>query len=162
MAATHACWYYAYPIGQLIQRFKYHKDFVAGEFLAQLAAERLQPQCHTPEVLVPIPLHWRRQWRRGYNQAQLVAAVFSRQWHIPLAMSLLRKPRPSSAQQELKRHWRLKNLRQSFYAHAQVQGLHIGLVDDVITTGATLEAATQTLLNAGAKKVTAYALARTP
>lgn len=161
-ASADACWYYAYPVAQLIQRFKYQRDMAAGRTLAELAAVQLQPRHERPDLLVPLPLHWRRQFSRGYNQAQLIAAILGHHWEIPVSTSILRKTTRTGSQQQLKRDERLKNLSRSFHASAKVSGLHIGLVDDVITTGATLEAASQTLLNAGAAKVSAYALARTP
>ncbi|WP_323845771.1 ComF family protein [Microbulbifer magnicolonia] len=161
-ASASAAWHYAFPIGQLVQRFKYHRDLTAGHSLARLAALHIEPQAERPDLLVPVPLHWRRYWRRGYNQAQLIAAEFAHQWQIPVANRLLRKRRASETQQQLKRAQRLRNLQRSFAVHGTVDGLHIGLVDDVITTGATLEAAARALLDAGARRISAFALARTP
>ena len=157
-----AAWHYAFPVGQLIQRFKYRGDLVAGHGLAQLAAERLQPRGNRPDLLVPVPLHWRRYWRRGFNQAQVIAAEFGRQWRIPVAPRLLRKCSTGSTQQQLRRAQRLRNLAGSFTARQAPGPIHIGLVDDVITTGATLDAAARALLDAGAWRISAYALARTP
>jgi len=179
VTATHACWFYAYPVAQLIQRFKYQRDLAAGRTLAELAAARLNPeslrptlhhnQHHNqhpnqhPDLLIPVPMHWRKQlFERGYNQAQLIADILARQWQIPVDNRALRKITRTGSQQELKRAQRLKNLVESFSAHPRVRGLHIGLVDDVITTGATAEAAAGSLRAAGATSVTVYALARVP
>ena len=176
---SRACWYYAYPVAQLIQRFKYQRDLAAGRTLAELAAARLNPeslrptlhhnQHHNqhpnqhPDLLIPVPMHWRKQlFERGYNQAQLIADILARQWQIPVDNRALRKITRTGSQQELKRAQRLKNLVESFSAHPRVRGLHIGLVDDVITTGATAEAAAGSLRAAGATSVTVYALARVP
>jgi ComF family protein len=161
-AGARAAWHYAFPVGQLIQRFKYRRDLAAGHSLALLAAEYLKPVDDLPDLLLPVPLHWRRYWSRRYNQAQLIATEFGRQWDIPAPARLLRKRSATNTQQQLKRQQRLRNLRESFTASRKVAGLHIGLVDDVITTGATLEAAAQTLLAAGAARVSAFALARVP
>ncbi|MCK7596631.1 ComF family protein [Microbulbifer sp. CAU 1566] len=165
-ACSHACWYYAYPVAQLIQRFKYQRDFTAGRTLAELAAFQLAPQIkdeQRPDLLVPVPMHWRKQlFERGYNQAQLIADILGKHWHIPLDNRALRKITATDSQQKLRRTQRRKNLTHSFVAHPRVRGLHIGLVDDVITTGATQEAAAQSLLDAGATRVSSYALARTP
>ncbi|WOX04273.1 ComF family protein [Microbulbifer pacificus] len=162
---SYACWSYAYPVAQLIQRLKYQRDFAAGRTLAELAAEQIGQKLHSaapPDLLVPIPLHWRRQLTRGYNQAQLIADILGKHWQVPVDNHALRKVTRTDSQQQLRRNERLKNLAHSFAASSRVQGLHIGLVDDVITTGATLEAATQSLLDSGASRVSAYALARTP
>ncbi|MFV8780980.1 ComF family protein [Microbulbifer sp. SA54] len=161
----HACWLYAYPIAQLIQRFKYRADLTAGRTLAEVAAQQLLPPVaddQRPDVLVPMPLHWRRQLVRGYNQAQLIADIWGRHWQLPVKARMLRKTAFTGSQQQLKRSERLKNLSRSFRASADVKDLHIGLVDDVVTTGATVEAASATLLAAGARLVSTYALARTP
>lgn len=162
VARASACWLYAYPVAQLVQRFKYRNDLAAGRTLAEVAAEHCHPRSLRPDVLVPVPLHWRRQLVRGYNQAQLIAEVFSHRWRIPVDSRLLRKTSHTGRQQQLKRSERQSNLMRSFTASIRVKGLHIGLVDDVVTTGATLEAATQSLLASGARLVTTYALARTP
>ncbi|WP_226664547.1 ComF family protein [Microbulbifer aggregans] len=164
-SSCHACWYYAYPVAQLIQRFKYRADLTAGRTLAEVAAQQLAPAVsrdNRPDLLVPMPLHWRRQLARGYNQAQLIADIWGRRWQIPVNNRLLRKAVFTGSQQQLKREERLKNLSRSFAASNAVKGRHIGLVDDVITTGASLEAASATLLTAGARLVSTYALARTP
>ncbi|MCW8126140.1 ComF family protein [Microbulbifer halophilus] len=161
-AGARAAWHYAFPVGQLIQRFKYRGDLAAGHSLAQLAANRLAPRTK-PDLLVPIPLHWRKfLFGRGFNQAHQIAEEFGRRWGIPVHPRLLRKVTAGETQQQLKRARRLHNLSRSFAIRGDVDGLHIGLVDDVITTGATLEAASRVLLQAGAEKVSACALARVP
>ncbi|WP_444920844.1 ComF family protein [Microbulbifer sp. CnH-101-G] len=157
-----AAWQYAYPVNQLIQRFKYQRDLAAGHSLAQLAATVITPCSDPPNLLVPIPLHWRRYWQRGYNQAQLIAAELGRRWQLPVRPRLLRKTGATRTQSQLRRQQRLRNLLQSFALRESVEGMHIGLVDDVLTTGATLEAAAQRLKEAGARKVSAFVLARTP
>ncbi|AMX01463.1 ComF family protein [Microbulbifer thermotolerans] len=157
-----AAWLYAFPIGQLVQRFKYRGDLAAGHSLAQLAAGPLRPTDKAPDLLAPIPLHWRRYWQRGFNQSQLIAAELGRQWHLPVHARLLRRVVAREAQLRLKRSQRLRNPEHSFAVCSPVEGRHIGLVDDVITTGATLEAAARALIAAGAAWVSAYALARTP
>ncbi|GAB2512828.1 ComF family protein [Microbulbifer agarilyticus] len=165
-ASSVACWSYAYPVAQLVQRFKYQRDFAAGRTLAELAAQELLPQVQQAppmDLLVPVPMHWRKQlFGRGYNQAQLIANIFGDYWRIPVAGSALRKIAASDSQQTLSRARRRKNLAHSFAAGPQVKSLNVGLVDDVITTGATQEAAAQSLLAAGASRVSVYSLARTP
>ncbi|WP_066960716.1 ComF family protein [Microbulbifer sp. Q7] len=163
---SYACWVYAYPVAQLVQGFKYRRDFAAGRTLAELTAAELLPYLDSdqrPDLLVPVPMHWRKQlFERGYNQAQLIADILGNHWQIPVDARALRKVAPTDSQQALNRAQRRRNLANSFQAQPRVAGRHIGLVDDVITTGATQEAAAQSLLEAGAAQVTSFALARTP
>lgn len=160
-SGVQAAWHYAYPVNQLIQRFKYCGDLTSGHSLAQMAAQIMDVD-QRPDLLSPIPLHWRRYWQRGYNQAQLVAEELGRQWQLPVRPRLLRKVSATQTQSQLNRSQRLRNLLDSFALRGCVEGLHIGLVDDVLTTGATLEAAAQKLLQEGAARVSAFVLARTP
>ncbi|WP_237068544.1 ComF family protein [Microbulbifer guangxiensis] len=162
MAASRCAWLYGFPVSPLIQRFKYEGDLGAGHALASLAAESLAGMAESLDLLVPMPLHWRRFWQRGFNQAQLLAETFSRAWQLPTLPRTLRKCRASDRQQSLQRRQRLRNLSGSFLVRGDVAGQRIGLVDDVITTGATMETAANALLAAGASRVVALALARTP
>ncbi|MCO1334702.1 ComF family protein [Microbulbifer sp. OS29] len=161
-AKVSAAWQYAYPVNHLIQRFKYHRDLAAGHSLAQLAAQQLGAPQQIPDLLAPVPLHWLRYWQRGYNQAQLIASAMGQHWQLPVEPRLLRKTSRTKTQSQLRRAQRLNNLLDSFTVRREIRGLHIGLVDDVLTTGATLEAVTHKLLEAGAKQVSAFILARTP
>lgn len=161
-AAAHCAWHYGFPVNQLIQRFKYEGDLAAGHSLASLAAETLAHMAGSLDLLIPVPLHWRRYWQRGFNQAQLVADTIGKAWHLPVLPRGLRKCRSSDHQQSLDRRQRLRNLTDSFAVCRDVRECRVGLVDDVITTGATVEAAASALLAAGASQVIAVALARTP
>lgn len=162
IGAARCAWHYAWPVAQLVRRFKHHGDLAAGHSLSLLAAGQLRPAAPPPDLLVPVPLHWRRYWQRGFNQAELVAEVFGRAWQLPVARRLLQRVKAGASQQGLDRRQRLGNLRDTFRVRGEVQGRRIGLVDDVITTGATLDAAAAALLEAGALSISAYALARTP
>ncbi|KUJ82811.1 ComF family protein [Microbulbifer flavimaris] len=160
--ATRCAWHYGFPVSQLIQHFKYEGDLAAGHSLATLAAETLADMAGSLDLLIPIPLHWRRYWQRGFNQAQLVAETLGNAWQLPVLTRGLRKCHASERQQSLDKKQRLRNLSGSFAVRAAVEGRRVGLVDDVITTGATMEAAAGALLEAGAAQISAIALARTP
>ncbi|WP_237059331.1 ComF family protein [Microbulbifer sediminum] len=159
--AAHCAWHYAYPVAQLVRRLKDHGDMAAAHSLTLLAAERLRPDV-PPDILVPVPLHWRRYWQRGFNQAQVIAARLGHHWQLPVDTGALRRLRSGPSQQQLNRSQRLRNLEGCFAAHRRVEGLRIGLVDDVMTTGATLEAAARSLRQAGALSICTFAMARTP
>lgn len=117
------------------------------------------------ELIVPVPLNWRRLWQRKYNQAALLAYTLARETGLPCAPEALKRARATKPQMRLSRAERLKNVRGAFRvasAHLpRVEGKHILLVDDVLTTGATAGACALALMDAGAKQVDVLALART-
>jgi ComF family protein len=112
-----------------------------------------------PALLVPIPLSPRRLRRRGYNQAERVAAALSRRAGLPLARDRLRRVRDTPTQTALPPEARQANVAEAFHA-AGVAGARVVLVDDVFTTGATLAEAARSLAQAGAKAVEAVTFAR--
>ncbi|OPZ58076.1 MAG: DNA utilization protein GntX [Deltaproteobacteria bacterium ADurb.Bin510] len=106
-----------------------------------------------------MPLYWTRQLGRGYNQAALLARELGRLHSIPCA-GLLRRSRPTRPQVGLRRDPRKLNLRGAFEALPETAGLRVLLVDDVITTGTTLNSAAAALKRAGAAEVHCLAVAR--
>src|SRR5437763_584337 len=115
------------------------------------------------DQVIPVPLHWRRHLARGYNQAERIARPLAALLELPFSTALSRG-RATPPQSLLGRTQRLANLRRAFRVPRprEVRGLHLLLVDDVATTGATLDAAAETLKRAGAAAVTALVAARTP
>ena len=114
-------------------------------------------------VLVPIPTRWRRQVSRGFDHTWLLAqAIRSRHAEQMIVRSWLRNRRYRPPQHELGRRKRLIAVEDRFRAHPKVAGHHITLVDDVMTTGATVRGAANTLMRAGARSVDVWCLARTP
>jgi ComF family protein len=122
--------------------------------LGALAPLRTSP----PSLVVPVPLHPRRAELRGYNQAALLARPVARALGARFAVAL-RRERDTLAQATLDRELRLRNMRGAFSAVTRVEGESVLLVDDVRTTGATLEACSAALLGAGAKDVRTLVLA---
>ena len=113
-----------------------------------------------PELVVPIPLHPRRLRERGFNPAALLARNLSRAWGVPWNPVALRRLRDTPSQTTLDRDARQANVRDAFQAHGK-QPAHVCVLDDVVTTGATLEAAARALHAAGSTRVTAVCAART-
>ncbi len=115
---------------------------------------------------MPVPLHWRRQWQRGFNQAELLAReLWARNGSIRRAQvdaSLLQRNRPTAPQSGMDAVERAGNLRGAFTARGACDNLRVALVDDVLTTGATATAAAWALREAGATSVELWCLARTP
>lgn len=162
MTETHAVFVYGFPLDRLVPRLKFHNDLAAGRLLSELMAEALSV-LPKPAALVPVPLHDSRLSRRGYDQALELAAPLARRLQIPLLADALVRTRATSPQSELDAVARQRNLRRAFGIRANSRlPDHVVLVDDVMTTGATLEAAAKTLLRAGVSRVDAWVCARVP
>ena len=160
--AVHAACLYAAPIDRLLPRFKFHEDLAAGRLLAQVMVEACAP-LPRPEVLVPVPLHRARLRRRGYDQALELARPLGRALGVPLRHDLLRRVRATAPQSERDAAARQRNVRGAFaVAMAGAVPRHVALVDDVMTTGATLHAAAKALRRAGVERVDAWVCARVP
>lgn len=163
-----APWRYAFPIDSLVTRFKHQAQWPLGRLLGELLAQHLlhafDEGLARPDLLLPVPLADRRQRRRGFNQAALLARWLGEQLHLPLQHDWLRRTSDTQAQQELDAAARKRNLRRAFAIspESRVSGLHLALVDDVLTTGATAESLARLLKRAGAARVDVYCLARTP
>lgn len=145
---------------KLIGRFKYSDQLhllpTLAPWLAR-AARDLLPGC---DVIVPVPLHRFRLWRRRYNQAALLAQALAGNSGIHLDVQLLQRVKATRPQVGMSRAEREKNVKQAFATTRQLAGETVLLVDDVWTTGATLEACTTALLKAGASAVRIATLAR--
>jgi len=161
-------WRFAFPVDTLITRFKHQARWPFGRLLGERLALHLQhafaeglPQ---PDLLVPVPLARRRLRQRGFNQAQMLARWLAAALKLPVDEHLLERIVDTPPQQQLDAATRRRNLRQAFRVApaANIEGRHLALVDDVLTTGATAEALAQLLKRAGAARVDVYCLARTP
>ncbi|SFP05576.1 ComF family protein [Pseudomonas borbori] len=163
-----APWRYAFPVDSLITRFKHQAKWPLGRLLGGLLSQHLlhafDEGLARPDLLLPVPLAERRQRQRGFNQAALLAQWLSEQLQLPLQQHWLQRIIDTPAQQQLDAATRKRNLRRAFALAptSRVGGLHLALVDDVLTTGATAESLARLLKKAGAARVDIYCLARTP
>lgn len=133
-----------------------------GPALGERLAPRLADLRDEIDVIVPVPLHRWRRWRRGYNQAALIAAGAARCLGRPMARRALVRRRATGSQTGRARRERMANVRGAFEAgRIRPMGRRILLIDDVVTTGATLRECARTLKAAGARTVHACAAART-
>lgn len=154
-----AAFVYGAPVDGLLRRFKFHQDLAAGRLLAELMRPAMAA-LPAPQALVPVPLHLARLRRRGYDQALELARPLAAALHFPLCLGLHRT-RATLPQSELDAPARRRNLKSAFLATGPLPA-HVALVDDVMTTGATLHAAAITLRRAGVQQVDAWVCARVP
>ncbi|UUQ62851.1 ComF family protein [Pseudomonas fuscovaginae UPB0736] len=163
-----APWTYHFPVDSLITRFKHQSQWPLGRLLGELLAlalrERFDHGLPRPDLLLPVPMAVKRQRQRGYNQAAMLMNWLGKCLQISGDEHRLLRIQDTVAQQELDARARRRNLQNAFALApgASVEGLHLALVDDVLTTGATAESLARLLLRAGARRVDVYCLARTP
>jgi ComF family protein len=151
---------YAYPVDKLVQRFKFEGDLAVGRLLGELLAEFLAAGSEKPDCIVPVPLHPARLKERGFNQAVELARPLSKRLKVKMRLDLCQRVRATEVQSKLDASERRKNLKGAFVVTGGVQGLHVALLDDVITTGTTVETLTRELKEAGAARVTVWSAAR--
>ena len=162
LAACHAAFLYAMPLDRLLPRLKFHDDLAVAHVLSALMVEAFT-DLPRPDAVVPVPLHHARLRRRGYDQALELARPLARSLGLPFRRDLLRRVRQTGAQSRLDKRHRRRNLAGAFVAEAlQALPRHVVLVDDVMTTGATLHAAAAALHLAGVERVDAWVCARVP
>jgi len=163
LAAVHAAFVYARPLDRLLPRLKFHGDLAAGRLLAQLLGDACA-HWPRPGALVPVALHRARLRQRGYDQALELARPLARRFELPLRPQLLVRSRATAAQSvQADAAARRRNLRDAFVVPTDTPlPAHVALVDDVMTTGATLHAAAHALRRAGVARVDAWVCARVP
>ena len=161
---TAAC-AYADPADLLVTGLKFRRERHAARVMAALmvgrAGARLPAFRAGEACLVPVPLHPLRRWRRGHDQAALLARQLAAFTGLPLAPGLVRRVRATAPQAGLGRRARKRNPAGAFRARPAVRDRHLVLVDDVATTGATLAAVARAARRAGARRVDAWVFART-
>lgn len=152
------------PIRDAIHALKYRGGREVARTLGARMAQAWQTAPLESDLLVPVPLYPDREVRRGYNQAALLATALGQQLHLPVAPRALQRLRNTPSQTRLNRQARRENVSGAFAATPGVQlaGRHVTVVDDVATTGATLDACAIALLSQGARAVSAFTLARAP
>jgi ComF family protein len=144
-----------------LHTLKYRRNVPLSETLAQLMNEHWPIALPADAVLMPVPLSLERRQERGFNQAELLTRQLAWQRRMPLLPQAIKRARHTPSQVGLSRAQRLENVSEAFVADPSlVKGLTVIVVDDVCTTGATLGACAQALMQAGAAQVWAYTLAR--
>jgi ComF family protein len=153
-----------HPLRQVVQRFKYGRKVSLGKSLGRLLADGCREflnECRV-DTIIPVPLHSTRLRWRGFNQSVLLARQVSYAYSLPMDPFVLVRDKPTLAQTQLSEEERRRNVRDAFSVHsaASVNGKIILLVDDVYTSGATVNECSRVLLRAHAKEVYVLTLAR--
>ena len=152
---------YAAPMTQLIGGLKHGNGLLQARILATLVTPALA-HAAAPDMIVPVPLTYRRRVRRGYNQAALLAARIGRNLGIPVDYRSVRRVLHTAPQQSLDAAARRRNVRGAYRASTELAGCDVAIIDDVMTTGATFIEVATTILDAGAATVRVWAIAHTP
>ena len=156
-----APWLYAEPLNHLILQLKRARKLAAGRLLGQLLADQV-PSHDLPELILPIPSHPKKLKKNGFNHSGEIARSLSQELNLPWAAHLLKKTKDTPGQHGLTRRQRQANLRRCFALSETPKARSVVLLDDVVTTGATVREAALTLKQAEIKEVRVWALARTP
>ncbi len=158
---------YQAPLNRLVWRFKFNGDLAVGRVLANLLAQHLgELGNEMPDLIVPVPLHWRRKLARGFNQSGELAIIVGKLLDIPVRNDLLTRVTHTSPQRGLDRDQRRRNVKHAFApktirAQRQIKDRSIAIVDDVVTTASTADAVARSLMHNGAAQVQVWAVART-
>lgn len=156
---------YNSPLADWIHRFKFQNQPYLDEALARLlllAVKNAQReyQLPRPQVILPVPLFWQRQWQRGYNQAECLATHLARWLDIPMDKHALTRIKATLSQRQLSATARAKNVKNAFRYQVLTPYHSVAVIDDVITTGSTLNAICTQLRKQGVQHIQVWALAR--
>lgn len=151
---------YSFPVDALLHSLKYGSNLALAPVLASLLTARVEAE-DMPDCIMPMPLHPAKLRERGFNQALEIGRHVSERLHIPLLPAACRRIRDTPSQTGLPWKARGKNVRNAFSCETDLAGRRIAMLDDVMTTGATLNELAKVLRQGGAASVSAWVVART-
>lgn len=148
-------WVHRSPVSDAVYQLKYQNKRIYGKTFAEEMAKEYGDFLKKQKVdlLIPIPLHRFRRWKRGYNQAEILAEELGKRTGIPVAKRLLIRSKRTTPQKELDNRLRRKNIDHAFQVKNQIMTKKVVLIDDIYTTGSTIDEAARTLKRAGVQEV---------
>ena len=150
---------YEFPVDAAIKALKFRRKLYYAPAFAELLCEACALLPNDIDAVIPVPLHWRRRWFRGFNQAHEIGRPVARHLDLPLVSGVVRR-RATLSQSGLNAHERARNLRKAFDIRKPILHGHVLIIDDVITTGSTVRQLCYALRAAGADKASVLAVAR--
>lgn len=157
---------YTMPVAHWLKQFKFHKKGLYARILCEIFVEQLRQKINEypekkPQLLLPVPLHWKRLVGRGFNQTQIIAQHISQQLQIPIIKNhLVKRLKSTFPQSSLNQHNRRQNLKNAFSLKNPLKFQHIAIVDDIMTTGNTANELAKILKKNGVARVSVWILAR--
>ncbi|MBA3696058.1 MAG: ComF family protein [Methylotenera sp.] len=161
--ATTALFTYDFPLDRLLQQYKYRESLQLANTFAMMLHQKLSPQKNSSiiDLIIPMPMHAKRLQERGFNQAIEIAKLIAKFINLPLDYNACQRVKITPPQASLPLKERSKNIRGVFQCNKDVWSLNVAIVDDVMTTGASLDELAKTLKQAGAAHVECWVIART-
>jgi ComF family protein len=150
---------YAEPLKTLITDFKFYHGYDLLDYLTEIFILRLPEEAKKTQCLIPVPLHRKKHAQRGYHQTQMLAKSLSKKLSIPYQLQYCKKIQVTAPQSQLKRDARLKNLKNAF-SFQKPPYQRITLVDDIITTGSTIQTIAQGFQSLGVEQIDVWCLAK--
>ena len=157
--ATHSVFLYDFPIDSMMVRYKYGNMLSLYSFFGQMLSEKVASE--TVDLIIPMPMHPARIKERGFNQAHEIAKVLSKKCKEKLDFKSAKRHKLTPPQASLPLKERVKNIKGAFKVTGDLSGKRIAIVDDVMTTGASLNELAKTLKKSGASHVECWVIART-
>ncbi len=153
---------YVFPTTELIKQLKYNDKLLLSEVLSRIVLNMVkQENGHLPEVIIPVPIHPLRLMKRGFNQSALIAKTISKELNIPIDLKSCHRIRNTLQQTGFNKKQRRKNIRNAFSVNGNFSAKHVAILDDVVTTGSTVNEMARVLQKAGAETIEVWACART-
>lgn len=159
-AHTTAAFGYSFPLDKLVQAMKYGEQLALANAFAEKLAARIDKN-DLPDCIIAMPLHPAKLRERGFNQSQLLAATIARKLKLELLTDACQRVRDTPPQSALPWKERRKNVRNAFRCDIDLAGKRVALVDDVLTTGASLNALAEAVQKRGAREIRTWVVART-